>query len=83
MSMNSRSIPYPVFALVVGPFVSKLAARQGFAMGARALLVGLGVLLLAGALSLILGPRTQRKWSLVLAAGVGATVGSLLADILG
>jgi len=83
MAENVRTIPYSVFALVVAPFVSKLATRHGLDLGARALVVGLSVMLLATLLSLIPGPRTQRSWILVVAAGVGAMVASLLADSFG
>jgi len=83
MPENVRSIPYPAFALVVAPFISKLAAHRGLGTGSRALVAGLGVLLLASVLSLISGPRTRRSWIFVVAAGVAAVVGSLLADVLG
>ena len=79
MAESARTIPYPVFAIIAGPFISKLATHQELGTVGRALVVGLGVLVLASIVALLLG-RTRRNGILVIMAGVGAAVGSLLAD---
>ena len=82
-----RRIPYPVLAFVgafvAGRFLSHLAAHRGLSIVGRALVVGVGVLVLAGVVAMLVGPRTQRRWQFMLSTVVGAIVGSLLADVFG
>ena len=60
MTEPLRTSPYPVFAIIAGPFLSHLAAHRGLGTVGRALVVGLGVLVLASVLAVLISAPSHR-----------------------